>query len=523
MARRSRRLNWDLLLCEKRLEAAHPASQNSNSPEWLVQSRTEIERDVDRILFSTPARRLGDKTQVFPLEKNVSVRNRLTHSHEVSNIARSMGTHIVYSGLGQRIIDDLGGGDDAIQRVRRDIPAILAAAGLAHDLGNPPFGHQGESAIRDWVRQHNKTLFSSENESLSGLSEDYRNSLLKDLENITNECKTDFTNFEGNAQTLRTVSRLQVVKDERGLNLSFATLASLMKYTVDSAHANKEDLPPRRKQGYFQSEAKLAKRIREETGLFADIRHPLTHLMEACDDICYLIVDAEDAVKKQIVSFHDLMAWLRSQADPSGLSAWVIETAEGGSKKAKEAGLSPTELNDVSMQIFRANAITALVAAVISEFEKQYETIMTKPLPESLLTSSRGSNLASSLREFDETYAYKNLSVLQKELTGFNAISELMTMLWSGIVERETFDAVSSKRKTPFARYAYGRISENYRRVFEGKLPDSSFTAKPLPIRYREIQLLTDMISGMTDQYAIDLRDELRAFRAGAGGPYHAK
>jgi dGTPase len=523
------RLDWGKLLSSARLPSSATASSDpAGNPDWLVSSRTETERDFDRILFAAPTRRLGDKTQVFPLEKNESVRNRLTHSHEASNLARSIGTHIVHAQLGNTIVSEAKAtlGEACSANVRRAIPAILAATGLAHDLGNPPFGHQGEEAIRDWIDRNDAEIFSVSERQKSKLGEEGRNKVNRDLERLGNAQREDFRKFEGNAQTMRTLMRLQVVKDDRGLNLTFGTLAALMKYTVPSDRVfvkteTTKGPAPTRKVGYFVSEASIIEKVRAETGLHGHARHPLTFIMEACDDIAYLIVDAEDAIKKQIVSFHDLMAWLRSnpKLQTDELSQWILAAAETGADAARKAQLPPLELNDVSMQIFRANAITAMVSAVIRVFYDKYEQIMTSGLDEPLMDIGRANLFARAMKDFDLEHAYKNKRVLEIELNGFNTIHGLMDMLWRGIVERERFEDLRSPRTSPFARFAYGRISENYRRVFEGLPPSAPHSSSDLPIRYRELQLLTDMIAGMTDQFAVDLHHELLDFHVGASAP----
>jgi dGTPase len=296
-----------------------------------------------------------------------------------------------------------------------------------------------------------------------------------------------------------------------------------MKYTVSSDQAGKpeEKIPASAKKvGFFSSETELISLIRGKTGLQTKYaRHPLTYIMEACDDIAYLIVDAEDAVKKQIVSFHDLMAWLESSNGVSDdtVAQWVIFEAKRGEEQARCAKLSPSELNDVSMQIFRAQAITAMVSVVIKTFEAEYERIMNGEADDSLINLSTGKAFAERMRKFDQEHAYRHRRrVLEQELEGYNVISELLYMLWRGISERETFDVLNSPRSSPFARYAYGRISENYRRVFEGDILLSGWSTTDLPIRYREIQLLTDMVAGMTDQFAIDMYRELKGFHIGA-------
>ncbi|MBV2082223.1 MULTISPECIES: dGTP triphosphohydrolase [Pseudomonas] len=255
-------LNWTQLLNQKRRKDKLKPEGASAS----ANGRFEIERDYDRILFSAPTRRLADKTQVFPLDNNDSVRTRLTHSHEVATLARSIGLRLVYEYEG---IFEGAGSSEFIQR---SIPALLAAIGLVHDLGNPPFGHQGEYAIRNWFLTNKAKVF-------GGNSKD----------------AFDFVHFDGNAQTLRLVSKLQILNDQYGLNLTYATLAALIKYPVSTSSIDKEKW---KKQGYFSSEEKIVSEVWEETGLSEGVRHPLTYIMEACDDIAYSVLDAEDTVKK---------------------------------------------------------------------------------------------------------------------------------------------------------------------------------------------------------------------------------
>ena len=447
----AQRLAWGRLLSADRLPKPEGEAKvevpEPDKQDWLVSSRTATERDFDRILFATPTRRLGDKTQVFPLERNESVRNRLTHSHEVATLARSIGTHIVNSALGERILNEACStlGEEKRAEAARAIPAILGAIGLAHDMGNPPFGHQGEEAIRHWIDHNDPLIFSVGPEETCRVGEEGRKRIIADLEHLTRQHREDFRRFEGNAQTVRTLTRLQVVKDNRGFNLTFGTLAALMKYTVasDSVVPKKQGgAAPERKVGFFASEVDLVSRIRAATGLTGHTRHPLTHIMEACDDIAYLIVDAEDAVKKELVSFADLMAWLESRPkllkDP--LAKWVIEAGRRGAAEARTAKLSPSELNDVSMQVFRSHAITAMVSAVVNAYVQHYEAIMTTGIQQPLIDLSGAELFASEMKEFDTEHAYRHKAVLRIELGGFNTIQGLLDMLWRGITERESFD-----------------------------------------------------------------------------------
>jgi len=440
------------------------------------ETRTEIERDFDRILFSTPVRRLADKTQVFPLERNDSVRTRLTHSHEVSNLARSIGTTLVHS---YGIAND-------IENAARNIPALLAAIGLVHDLGNPPFGHQGEGAIRTWF---------AENSWVLNLPEEMDEPL-----------KQDFLAFEGNAQTFRLVTKLQVLNDDFGLDLTYATLASLMKYTT-SSNERDDSIACRKKHGFFASEARIAEETLKNVGISLGKRHPLAYVMECSDDIAYAVLDVEDAVKKGLASFSDLSAYLNSRNSDS-LIKDVVHTS---TKKHQEyrnnaTALSPSELNDISMQRFRVEAIGKMVAAATKAFCENQESCLMGECVSPLLELSDAAHLRDSLQEFARKHAYNHRSVLEVELQGFNILQDLMDMLWVAIVDRKDRSDLSSKRLDPFSRYAYSRISENYRRVFESP-------TNIMPTAYKEAQLLTDMISGMTDSFALSLHSELCKYR----------
>jgi len=166
--------------------------------------------------------------------------------------------------------------------------------------------------------------------------------------------------------------------------------------------------------------------------------------------------------------------------------------------------------------MFRVHAIGAMVSAAIRTFEEQFDLIASGTMEQSLLEVSPAHRFCEMLKKFDFQHAYQHRRVLEIELIGFNIIHDLMDMLWRGITERPAFSDFSARRTSPFARYAYGRISENYRRVFEGRLENTVHKDNDLPIRYRELLLLTDMIAGMTDQFAIDLHGELRTFNVGA-------
>lgn len=446
------------------------------SPLNAAGSRTEIERDFDRILFSAPVRRLADKTQVFPLERNDSVRNRLTHSYEVSNLARSIGTALVYSeGLFTKV-----------PSFNRDIPSMLAAVGLAHDLGNPPFGHQGEAAIGSWFKKNEKIVFGGDAD-------------------ITEPMKKDYFQFEGNAQTFRLLTKLQILNDNFGLNLTCGSLAALMKYPTTSDNVNKGNIATK-KFGVFQSELAIAEEVWKSTGLVAGIRHPLAFIMEASDDIAYSVLDVEDSIKKGLFSYRDLIDFLMDKGGEDKIIKQVVDKSEKQHKKHKEHNLSPHELAEISTQMFRVFAIGGLATSTTKAFKDSYESILKGDLSEELLSVSEGSKLCELLKEFAFQNSYKHRSVLEVELIGYRTIHSLMDMMWKAIVNRG--DPVESKghKGAPFEQYVYSRISENYKRIFEDKKNN-------LPLSYKRAQLLGDMLAGMTDSFAMSFDEQLKALR----------
>lgn len=367
---------------------------------------------------------------------------------------------------------------------QRDIPALLATIGLVHDLGNPPFGHQGEKAIQSWFKKNQYNVFG------------------ESIEPFAN----DFLMFDGNAQTFRLVTKLQILNDNFGLNLTYATLASMLKYPISV-----KNLPhvTWKKHGFFLSEESIVSDIWDVTGLRAGIRHPMTYIMEACDDIAYSVLDAEDIVKKGLASFYDLINHLRtSQNDPKNTEAQkniieeVIEKSSAKNAEYMKENLSPAELNDMSMQMFRVFSISALVKCTVNHFIENIELYLNSENTEKdIISKSDAGALCASLKCFDTEWGYKHKSVLKLELEGHNYINSIMDMLWIGIHGRLQKEHASM---TPFGRYAYQKISENYRRIFEDK-------TNVMPICYKEAQLLTDAISGMTDNYLITLHNELKS------------
>lgn len=283
-------LDWNKLLYTKRIRELRGGRTSTRTAQDI---RSEFDRDYDRAVFSTPVRRLQDKTQVFPLEPNDAVRTRLTHSLEVSTLARGL-----VRAVAQQLVNK--------KRISQDqafgIEAIASTCGLIHDLGNPPFGHAGERAISSWFKKK--------------LDQDA--DFFKDLDNHPQavQLRNDFLEFEGNAQTLRIVSKLQLLADRHGLNLTVGTLSAAMKYTAASDEIGKGVPHEKEKPGYFASEQDVVDIIRDQTGTGA-ARNPIAYLVEACDDTIYATVDIEDGIKKGVITWQSLEHALLEEAKSS--------------------------------------------------------------------------------------------------------------------------------------------------------------------------------------------------------------
>ena len=454
-------MDWpDLLNANRRRQTTSPEDH-----------RIEFERDFDRSVFSTPVKRLQDKAQVFPLEMHDAVRTRLTHSLEVSSVARGLATRSA-----KWLLDKQEIRPDMI----RSIETIAATCGLIHDLGNPPFGHAGEDAIRAWFKREN------------------REQLLR--KSLTEEQQIqDFLKFEGNAQSLRLVATLQVLADDTGLNLTFGTLSALGKYLAssDKAHSTATNRAFR-KPGYFASETELIQQIRDATGT-GEARHPICFLVEAADDIVYLAADVEDAVKKKVLSWREV----REQLEDSGADS--VREALKRQEHILRAGkptVSPALDDDIHASAFRTAAISIMVESAFTVFKTQYGEIMHGQYPGALLQDSDAKELAECLRNVGIKHVYPTRSTLTLELMGRQVIGDLMDIFWEGA---EVMPTTGDPDTSEFAGKAAALFSVNYRRVFQNIARETT----SLPDQYHRCQLVTDYICGMTDSFAKRLHADL--------------
>lgn len=429
-------MNWNTLLSAKRfgLEEFHQERH---------ENRSEFQRDYDRLVFSAPFRRLQNKTQVFPLPGSIFVHNRLTHSLEVSCVGRSLGNDVAKGILVRQ--------PELQHSFLPEIGAIVSAACLAHDLGNPPFGHSGERAI---------STFFSEGKGLA----------LK--EQLSENQWEDFTHFEGNANAFRLLTHQFEGRRPGGFVLTYSTLASIVKYPFSSSLAGRKS-----KFGFFASEEESFRRIAEELGMtklnerpLKYARHPLVYLVEAADDICYQMMDIEDAHKLKILTTDETKDLLLSYFDDAR-------------KAHREETLKI--VNDVNEQIayLRSSVIGLLIRECTQAFLDHEEQILAGTFEGPLIRhiSSLPASAYRHCSEVSQEKIYRSRDVLDIELAGFRIIGTLLELM---------IEAVCSPEKA-YSKLLINRVSNQY------KIKS--------PVFYERIQAVLDYISGMTDVFALDL------------------
>lgn len=470
-------MEWVKLLSEKRIrELLEDKPANPAKPD----ERTQHGRDYDRAIFSTPVRRMQDKTQVFPLEPNDSVRTRLTHSLEVSNIARNMAR-----GIGNWLFEKK---KEIDSKQRDSIEIIATTCGLIHDLGNPPFGHAGEKAIQEWFKCQDSSFFEFGCEP-------------KKAEQL----KRDYLEFEGNAQTIRLISKLQVLADFHGLNFTCATMSAAYKYIASSNKITKE-LHEKSKLGHFASEQELVEKIQKETGT-KNIRNPITYIVESADDIAFSVVDIEDGVKKGVISWDVLKEKLKEEfveaskgdsKSDSGMLELCFSKADDYLKKADPSILKKGKPHDNAMaQAFRIYVIIESAKAIEKAFKEKYRDIMDGNYHGELYKDSKAGALIEACKKVGQNDIYCSKETLKLELMGRRVIQDLMDIFWEGALK-------GSKGKKDFACKIYDLTSRNYSVVYEEAKKKGDF-----PEKYYSMQLMTDYICGMTDTFACTLHKRL--------------
>ena len=444
-ASKRQNMDWKQLITNKRL------GQEDHHPE-RHDDRTEFKRDYDRLIFSAPFRRMQNKTQVFPLPGSVFVHNRLTHCLEVASVGMSLGNDVSrmlmrdkYPELRNTLFEELG--------------QIVSAACLAHDMGNPPFGHSGEKAIQ---------TFFTEGKGLA----------LR--EQVSPRFWDDVTHFEGNANAFRILSHQFKGRRKGGFVMTYSMLASIVKYPWAASCAGKKG-----KFGFFASEEAFFQRIAEEMGLMrlsADgealkyVRHPLVFLVEAADDICYEIMDIEDSHKLKILSFDETEELL--------LSFFDEQTQEGIRKRIKDEGM--TDSNEMIVYM-RACVIGKLENECVKAFVENEEAILNGTFSGSLIQHISERQREAYLRCSKMSYnkIYRSKPVLDVELAGYKIMATLMEQMTEAVLHPDRY----------YSQQLICRVSSQY-----------DINADDLESR---VMAVLDYISGMTDVYALDVYQKI--------------
>ena len=481
-------MKWASLLTPKRIRETSSVKRMSND------GRSEFKRDFDTVCNCTGIRRLQDKAQVFPLEREDYARTRLTHSLEVMSIAESLGVEALNIIVNKK---KFGKKDE---KNLNDIPTILRVAALLHDMGNPPFGHLGEEVISNWFKINLPKLRFTASKQV--IFEDSHSTDSETLNNILKEqMKLDFLNFDGNAQLLRLVSKLSNVVDDYGMNLTYPVLATIIKYPKKSTQIDKNRGVESKKMGYMYSENDLYDKIDNELGLGGK-RHPLVFLLEAADDIAYLTADIEDAHKKGMITLNIFLSILKKHED----DAFIKEILEENYRYETQWKKTPIpEHDNYIMQRLRIFIKGKMISAVKEAFEKHYEDIMEGNFSQELLAVSSAKDLVNVIRkDIEQKYIYYSMSITKTKLQSYQIIDTLLDRFVPSVFNGK--NAGSSDDKDSLT---YSLISNNYRYVCEKICKGKNYNDSENI--YYKLLLVTDFISGMTDTYAMDMYHLLTA------------
>lgn len=466
------------------------------------EARTSFLRDYDRIIFSSAFRRLQNKTQVFPLPGPVFVHNRLTHSLEVASVGRSLGKTVGDALSGKYP----GAGEEFREFYRYELSSVIGAACLAHDIGNPPFGHSGEDAIRIFFRE--ELQGDAEGDAGGDLRRNVGGDLRLDIggdlrRNVGGDAggdlrrnagrrfrselspnqQRDFLYFEGNANAFRTLTHAFNEPSPGGFRLTYATLASIVKYPSDSLNGFDKRQLITKKSGFFDGEVPVYRAIAEELGIPCPdesknvfLRHPFVYLVEAADDICYRIIDFEDAHRLNIISIDTIRELF--------LSFFDDETGYDARDRVEEVFRGIRDDNQ-KVQFLRAKLINLLIRRVRDIFMEKEDSLLEGTLSRPLIDylPAREAALVRAIDAYSVEHIYNHRSVVEIEIAGYHVIGGLL---------REFVGAVLNPR------------SAKSFKLLQLIPPQFVISAAPESL-YTDLQSVVDFISGMTDLYAVDV------------------
>lgn len=441
-------------------------NQRTGNHQPTFVSRTDFQRDFDRIIFSSAFRRLQNKTQVFPLPGSVFVHNRLTHSLEVASVGRSLGS-LIGDFVSKNYKNDLN--ETSNNFYQYQLSDVIAAACLCHDIGNPAFGHSGEDAIASYFEQNEK-----------------------DLKPLFNEKEwADLVNFEGNANAIRVLTHQQQGKDEGGTQLTFSTLASIAKYPCE-AIAKQKGIIHRKKFGFFQNSKATFLEIANATGMQRESdepiihkRHPFVWLVEAADDICYSIIDMEDAHRLGIVNSRDC----------EDLFIDLIKSVNPDDIKRVNDKLDIIKNPNERISYLRAKVINSLINKSISTYQANFDKIISGTMDTALLDIfKQESSSLTEIERFSIEKIYNHKAVIEIENAGYNVMYELLDHFIPSIIleksERKNYDKMALKLIPKQFVYEEGSV-------------------------YDKVLGVLDFVSGMTDNYATDLYRKIKGIEIG--------
>lgn len=412
--------------------------------------RSVFENDYDRVVFSSAFRRLKNKAQVFSLDRHDFVRTRLTHSIEVSTIGRALGDGVA-KGL----------------QIKQDLGSLVATTCLLHDIGNPPFGHSGEWAIGSWFQNRigqDKTFKMDDQE------------------------QKDLSTFEGNAQGFRIATRTQWSGTDYGLNLTSATLSALIKYPCSSFEATKHGPKALKKFGYFKADQGTYELVRENTGLSDHVRHPLTFMMEAADDIAYATGDLEDVLKKGLVSYDEIRSILISNSDDFA-KATIVEYLDNVYRQLRGVVKEKKERQQIALQRFCQAAVRQMTKSAIEYFLDKIEEILDGTFDGSIVeineknaSGMKLAHLCTALKKVMEAGVYSHLEIITREQPTRKVIHSLLDA-----IDAELFN----NPKGALAQKVYTLA------------PSNPCDRKDVSANYVRAMRMTDYVSGMTDAFAL--------------------
>ena len=485
-------MKWEKLLSAEKL--ANDESEPRNFEDFPIN---DFEKDYYKIISSAAFRRLQDKTQVFPLDKSDFIRTRLTHSIEVSTIARQLGIMIAKNTTKYKP-------EDITDDVAEKIASVLQCAGLLHDLGNPPFGHSGEATIGGWFREHLDTIQYKDRSLRSWLSNDdgSKSQMIADLEN-----------FEGNAQALRIISKAKYGSE---INVSYAVISTLIKYPTNSLTFNKTDSDIKKhKLGYFKSEETVFQALSTAVGTAGAqkiSRHPLTYVLEAADDIAYATADLEDAFKKDLFTLDEFIGFFEKSYAHDKINAhngtkgtYPPEYYSDLLIKDLKKRRKNKETNDsTAFREWIDFARRWLKYIAVYRFSRSYNDIMSGNYAADLFHDTNHSISIKILKNGMKRFVFNTPDILKLELAAQTILSFLLEKFVGAALYYDDSYTDENHAQTQAGKKYMEIFSENYKRDYE-----QAKTGNEREDLYLRLLMVTDYISGMTDSYARTLYREL--------------